>query len=350
MLEINQKSLTVPLIQGGMGVGVSLGNLAGHVAKCGAMGVISTAHPGYKEDDFESNHRQANIRALKKEILKAQKLSQGKGLVAINAMVALKDYDELINAALESKVDAIISGAGLPLRLPELVKDHDVLIAPIVSSGKACKVIIKHWLKKYQRTPDFIVIEGSQAGGHLGFKKEDLENQIQAAINWSGALAIQYKGGVMLWPIAVDGTYITSPYGNRLHPIQGVYRYHDGIDIGNAGYGAPVIAAADGIVTYAGVMSGYGNCVMINHGDGIVTLYGHGQEIYTELGATVKQGDVIMAVGSTGNSTGPHLHFEVRKFGVAVDPIPYLQGDNTKNESNTNENTIINNNEVANVT
>ena len=136
MLEINQKSLTVPLIQGGMGVGVSLGNLAGHVAKCGAMGVISTAHPGYKEDDFESNHRQANIRALKKEILKAQKLSQGKGLVAINAMVALKDYGELINAALESKVDAIISGAGLPLRLPELVKDHDVLIAPIVQSQK----------------------------------------------------------------------------------------------------------------------------------------------------------------------------------------------------------------------
>lgn len=179
-------------------------------------------------------------------------------------------------------------------------------------------------------------------------EQEDLENQIQAAINWSGALAIQYKGGVMLWPIAVDGTYITSPYGNRLHPIQGVYRYHDGIDIGNAGYGAPVIAAADGIVTYAGVMSGYGNCVMINHGDGIVTLYGHGQEIYTELGATVKQGDVIMAVGSTGNSTGPHLHFEVRKFGVAVDPITYLQGDNANN--NTIENENVNNNQTINDT
>ena len=179
-------------------------------------------------------------------------------------------------------------------------------------------------------------------------EQEDLENQIQAAINWSGALAIQYKGGVMLWPIAVDGTYITSPYGNRLHPIQGVYRYHDGIDIGNAGFGAPVVAAADGIVTYAGVMSGYGNCVMINHGDGIVTLYGHGQEIYTELGATVKQGDVIMAVGSTGNSTGPHLHFEVRKFGVAVDPIPYLQGDNANN--NTIENENVNNNQTINDT
>ena len=126
-------------------------------------------------------------------------------------------------------------------------------------------------------------------------------------------------------------------------------KYHGAVDFG-VSVGTPVYAAADGIVTYAGVMSGYGNCVMINHGDGIVTLYGHGQEIYTELGATVKQGDVIMAVGSTGNSTGPHLHFEVRKFGVAVDPIPYLQGDNTKDESNTNENTIINNNEVANVT
>ena len=155
-------------------------------------------------------------------------------------------------------------------------------------------------------------------------EQEDLENQIQAAINWSGALAIQYKGGVMLWPIAVDGTYITSPYGNRLHPIQGVYRYHDGIDIGNAGYGAPVIAAADGIVTYAGVMSGYGNCVMINHGDGIVTLYGHGQEIYTELGATVKQGDVIMAVGSTGNSTGPHLHFGLMYGSSYTDPRNYV--------------------------
>ena len=208
MLEINQKSLTVPLIQGGMGVGVSLGNLAGHVAKCGAMGVISTAHPGYKEDDFESNHRQANIRALKKEILKAQKLSQGKGLVAINAMVALKDYEELINAALESKVDAIISGAGLPLRLPELVKDHDVLIAPIVSSGKACKVIIKHWLKKYQRTPDFIVIEGSQAGGHLGFKKEQIQDQhyaLEALIPEVVMIASSYKEQKQIPVIAAGG-------------------------------------------------------------------------------------------------------------------------------------------------
>lgn len=172
-------------------------------------------------------------------------------------------------------------------------------------------------------------------------EQEEIERQIQAAINWSGDLAIQYKGGVMIWPVGVNGTYITSPFGNRLHPIQGVYKYHSGIDIGNAGYGAPVLAAADGIVTYAGVMSGYGNCVMINHGSGIVTLYGHGQTIYATLGQNVKQGDVIMAVGSTGNSTGPHLHFEVRKDGVATSPIPFLKGeDNTTTDNeNTNNNT-----------
>lgn len=170
-------------------------------------------------------------------------------------------------------------------------------------------------------------------------EQEEIERQIQAAINWSGDLAIQYKGGVMIWPVGVNGTYITSPFGNRLHPIQGVYKYHSGIDIGNAGYGAPVLATADGIVTYAGVMSGYGNCVMINHGSGIVTLYGHGQTIYATLGQTVKQGDVIMAVGSTGNSTGPHLHFEVRKDGVATSPIPFLKGEDnttTDNENTTN--------------
>ena len=167
-------------------------------------------------------------------------------------------------------------------------------------------------------------------------QQAEIERQIQEAINWGSGLAIQYTGGVMIWPIGVEGTYITSPYGNRLHPIQGVYKYHDGIDIGNAGYGAPVIAAADGMVIYAGQMGGYGNCVMIYHGDGLITLYGHGQEIKTTLGTPVKQGDIIMTVGSTGNSTGPHLHFEVRKDGVVVDPIPYLNGEIT-NESQNNE-------------
>lgn len=137
-----------------------------------------------------------------------------------------------------------------------------------------------------------------------------------------------YTGGVMAWPVAKSGTYITSGYGVREHPIQGIIKQHTGIDIGNAGYGAPVIAAADGIVTMAGYYGGYGNCVIINHGNGLSTLYGHGQTILTEVGKEVKKGDLIMEVGSTGVSTGPHLHFEVRINGSCVDPMPYLQGNN----------------------
>lgn len=136
-----------------------------------------------------------------------------------------------------------------------------------------------------------------------------------------------YTGGIMAWPVAKSGTYITSGYGIREHPIQGVIKQHTGIDIGNAGFGAPVIAAADGIVTMAGYYGGYGNCVIINHGNGVSTLYGHGQAILTEVGKEVKKGDLIMEVGSTGNSTGPHLHFEVRINGSCVDPMPYLQGN-----------------------
>lgn len=151
-----------------------------------------------------------------------------------------------------------------------------------------------------------------------------------------------YTGGIMAWPVAKSGTYITSGYGVRTHPIEGIIKKHNGIDIGNAGYGAPVIAAADGIVTMAGRYGGYGNCVMINHGNGISTLYGHGQAILTEVGKQVKKGDLIMEVGSTGQSTGPHLHFEVRVNGIIVDPMPYLTGEVTKSEEDDNTNTTLN--------
>lgn len=137
-----------------------------------------------------------------------------------------------------------------------------------------------------------------------------------------------FTGGVMAWPIAKSGTYITSGYSIREHPIQGITKFHTGIDIGNAGFGAPVIAAADGVVSLASYYGGYGNCVMINHGNGISTLYGHGQKILTTVGTEVKKGDLIMEVGSTGMSTGPHLHFEVRINGSHVNPLPYVQGSN----------------------
>ena len=157
------------------------------------------------------------------------------------------------------------------------------------------------------------------------YKKE--EERIQNLIDFYSGLGYdgEYAGGVMAWPVAKSGTAITSDYGEREHPIYGVIRNHTGIDIGNAGFGAPVIAALDGVVSYAGVLGGYGNCVMINHGNGIATLYGHGQKILTEVGTEVKKGDLIMEVGSTGVSTGPHLHFEVRINGTPVDPKPYLK-------------------------
>lgn len=189
-------------------------------------------------------------------------------------------------------------------------------------------------------------------------EEKELEDKIELAMDWTGTMSIMFTGGAMVWPIAMEGTYITSSYGTRLHPIQGIYKNHAGIDIAGPNVNrAPVVAAADGIVSYAGWISGYGNCVMISHGSGIITLYGHGSEIVTETGKEVKQGEIIMRVGSTGNSTGPHVHFEIRKDGVVVDPIPYLNGEITtikeENQTNnevTNQNTnIININENSNI-
>lgn len=152
-----------------------------------------------------------------------------------------------------------------------------------------------------------------------------IETRIREISIAKGEYSIQYTGGLMIWPVAKSGTVITSDYGTRKHPIQGVTNFHLGIDIGNAYYGTPAVAALGGVVTYAGELGSYGNCVIIQHGDGISTLYGHGQKVLTEIGAHVQQGDMIMEIGSTGNSTGPHLHFEVRINGATVDPLNYVK-------------------------
>lgn len=175
-MQIRDKNLQIPLIQGGMGVGVSLGNLAGNVALCGGMGVISIANPGYLKENFWKNSTQCNIEALREEIAKAKEIAKGKGLVAINAMVAGTTFEDMVKTAVDSMVDCIISGAGLPMNLPEFVKGTNVAIAPIVSSSKAAKTISKLWDKRYNVVPDFIVIEGPTAGGHLGFSSSDLLN------------------------------------------------------------------------------------------------------------------------------------------------------------------------------
>lgn len=152
-----------------------------------------------------------------------------------------------------------------------------------------------------------------------------IEMKIQEISNVEYITNIQYTGGTMLWPVATSRTVITSYYGTREHPIEGIIKFHQGLDIGGTGYGAPAVAALDGVVTYAGWLGSYGNCVMIYHGDGITTLYGHGQKVVVERGTQVKQGDVILEIGSTGNSTGPHLHFEVRINGHTTNPLNYVK-------------------------
>ena len=173
MLKLQNRVLDLPIIQGGMGVGVSLSSLAGHVAKTGAMGVISAAHPGYNQEGFRENQIKVNCEALQTHIKKAKEIAQGKGLIGVNIMVAGKHYDKFVKAAIQGGCDAIISGAGLPLDLPKYAKGK-TLLAPIVSSGKAIRLVAKVWEKRYQYIPDFVIIEGSKAGGHLGFKKEEL--------------------------------------------------------------------------------------------------------------------------------------------------------------------------------
>lgn len=140
----------------------------------------------------------------------------------------------------------------------------------------------------------------------------------------------QYVGGTFAWP--APGYYtITSPYGMRVHPIIKTFSNHSGMDIG-APMGSYAIAANDGIITKATYSYSYGNMVIIDHGGGVTTLYAHGSEILAQVGDVVKRGDAIMKVGSTGWSTGPHLHFEIRINGTTIDPYPYVTSSGTNNE------------------
>lgn len=148
-----------------------------------------------------------------------------------------------------------------------------------------------------------------------------------------------YIGGELAWPVP-GYTRITSKYAMRVHPITGQYKLHTGIDIG-APEGANFVAANDGIVTKAEYNTAYGNMVIIDHGGGISTLYAHGSEILVEVGQTVKRGEAVLKVGSTGYSTGPHAHFEVRINGVTTDPLPYITnglipGEESSSDENSN--------------
>lgn len=175
-LTIRGRTLSLPILQGGMGVGVSLERLAGAVAACGGMGTISTAMCGYAEPDFAQDPNGANLRALERQVKRAKELAKGAGMVAVNAMVATTQYADSVRTALKAGADAIVCGAGLPKDLPAIaaqVPDSDAALAPIVSSGRAAALICKLWDRHSGRVPDFVVLEGPLAGGHLGFSPEE---------------------------------------------------------------------------------------------------------------------------------------------------------------------------------
>jgi len=151
------------------------------------------------------------------------------------------------------------------------------------------------------------------------------------------SISEDYIGGAMIWPIP-GYTQITSQFGMRVHPITGAYKLHTGVDVG-APMGASFVAAANGVVVKATYNHAYGNMVIIDHGGGVQTLYAHGSEIIAQLGQTVSAGDEVLKVGSTGYSTGPHAHFEIRINGQTVNPIDYLLKINEqKDEADTNNN------------
>lgn len=210
-LVIGDLVVEKPIIQGGMGVGISLHRLAGAVAKAGGMGIISAAQIGFREPDFTTNFVEANLRSIRREMKLAREIAP-QGAIGFNIMVATKHYDMWVKEAVCAGADAIVSGAGLPVSLPEYAEaayaemkaayeemkarldqvktgaaelkasceelcrklSRRTKLAPIVSTAKAAMVICRMWDRKYNRVPDFIVVEGPLAGGHLGFSKEQL--------------------------------------------------------------------------------------------------------------------------------------------------------------------------------
>ncbi len=174
-LNIGGLKARVPIIQGGMGVGISLSGLASAVAKEGGIGVISAAGLGLLYKKLSSNYTEAGNLGLISEIRNARKKAQG--IIGVNIMVALSDFAELVKTSIAEKVDIIFSGAGLPLDLPSFLKPDSVTkLVPIVSSARAAKVICEKWMQSYNYLPDAIVLEGPKAGGHLGYKNSQLED------------------------------------------------------------------------------------------------------------------------------------------------------------------------------
>lgn len=174
--SIGDLNLSVPIVQGGMGVGISMSGLAAAVANEGGVGVISCAGIGLLYKEKSKDFFEASILGLKEEIRRARE--KAKGVIGVNIMVALTNFSDMVKTAIASKADIIFAGAGLPLDLPSfLKKDSTTKLVPIVSSARAAALICEKWIKNYNYVPDAIVLEGPKAGGHLGFKSDQIEDK-----------------------------------------------------------------------------------------------------------------------------------------------------------------------------
>ncbi|GBE41369.1 nitronate monooxygenase [bacterium BMS3Bbin09] len=172
-LKIGDFTVDPPIIQGGMGVRVSRSNLAAAVANEGGVGVIAGVGLGKFEDLPGKEFVSVNDTALREEIRKARGMMT-RGVLGVNLMVALSNYEELVRTAVEEGIDVIISGAGLPLDLPKYTEGKNVALVPIVSSARALKIIAGKWKRNFNRLPDAVVVEGAKAGGHIGFDPDEV--------------------------------------------------------------------------------------------------------------------------------------------------------------------------------
>lgn len=220
-IKLGNLTSKLPIVQGGMGVGVSRSQLAGTVAKYGGIGTISAVGIGFGEEDYYTNPLMANLRALRKEINKAREIAP-EGILGLNILVAVQNYKEIAMEAVKSGIDLIVSGAGLPLELPEIVQGSQTKIAPIVSSGKVATLLCKRWSKRYDRLPDMIVVEGQEAGGHLGFKMDELVNHTARKLE---DLVVEVVEAVKVWEeqynvkipvVAAGGIYTGADIGRFL--------------------------------------------------------------------------------------------------------------------------------------
>jgi NAD(P)H-dependent flavin oxidoreductase YrpB (nitropropane dioxygenase family) len=175
-LRIGDLVAKLPIVQGGMGVGISLSGLASAVANEGGIGVIAANSIGMLDPEYYATHQDANATALRKEIRKAKEMSSG--IIGVNIMVAVNDFSALLMVAIEERIDIVFLGAGLPIKgIPvEALRSAGVKVVPIVSSARAAGLIFRSWLKKYKDVPDGVVVEGPKAGGHLGFKAEQIDD------------------------------------------------------------------------------------------------------------------------------------------------------------------------------